>query len=101
MEAVAYPCVPQDTPLSTPLHMQMSTAVSHRSGSWPLASVTPSVLDPRWDPVAALCCGDPVALDQQDRLFHRPHWLTDNVDLGKSQRKAQDLGLVVAELALL
>ena len=42
-------CVPQYTLLSTYLHSQIFVAMSHWSGSRPLVSATPSILDPHWD----------------------------------------------------
>lgn len=61
-------CVPQYIPLSTHLHLQMFIAMSHWSGSRPLASVTLSILDPHQgsshieSPPVVLCHGDLEAL---------------------------------------
>ena len=46
MKAVVCLCVPQYIPLSTHLHLQMFIAMSHWSGSRPLASATLSIVDP-------------------------------------------------------
>jgi hypothetical protein len=61
-------CVPQYTLLSTLPYMQMFIAMSHWSGSRPLASVTLSILDPHQgsshieSPPVVLCHGDLEAL---------------------------------------
>lgn len=64
------------------------------SSSRPLASATPTVLDPHWDslswPVVALHPGNLVALDQQDQMLQQ---LIDEADLGMDQLNALDLGL--------
>jgi hypothetical protein len=49
-------CVPQYFPLSTHLHLQMFIAMSHWSGSRPLASLTPSILDAHPDSSQLSCC---------------------------------------------
>jgi hypothetical protein len=49
-------CVPQYIPLSTHLHLEMSTAMSHWSGLRSLASVTPSILAPHQDSSWLSCC---------------------------------------------
>ena len=46
MEAVVCHIITQYTLLPTHLHLQMFIAMSHWSGSRPLASATPSILDP-------------------------------------------------------
>jgi hypothetical protein len=63
-------CVLQFIPLSTNLHLQMFTVMSHWSGLRSLASVTPLILDPHWNSswlsCLALCHGDPASFRQQD-----------------------------------
>ena len=69
----------------------MFIAMSHWSDLRPLASATPSLLDPRWD--SALCHGDPAALDEQVWPFHMLQQFIDDVDFGVGQLKALDLSL--------
>ena len=48
---------------------------------------------PLGHPVVALCHGDPVVLDQQDKPFRDPQQFIDNVNFGVGQLKVLDLGL--------
>ena len=62
-------CVPQHTFLSTHLYLQMFIAMSHWSGSRPLATATHSILDPQFGLFSAIlllpCAhqGDPAPLE--------------------------------------
>ena len=84
-------------PLSTHLHLQMFTAVSHWSCLRSLASVTPSILDPHQDSSQLSCrrpChGDPAALDPQNRPFQAFQPLTDDMDFEVGQLRALEPSL--------
>lgn len=71
--------------------------MSHWSGSRPLASVTPLMLDPpeasSGCPLVAQCHGDPAALNRQDWLFHASQPFADDKDFGVGQFRALDLDL--------
>ena len=89
-------CVLQHTLLSTHLHLQMFSAVSHWSGSRSLASLYYQY----WIlPRTLLCCCpvsynfDPAALDLQGWSLQRLQQFTDWVDVGVGQLKTLDLGL--------
>ena len=77
------------------------------SGSRPLASGTPSVLDvpetPLGYPAVSLSDGDPVTVVPQSQSFHvLPQAIViDGVDVGVCQLKAPDVGLGVADLVIL
>ena len=61
-------CIPKYNLLYTHLYLQMFIAISHWSGSRPLASATPSILNSHQDsfqlPVDALCHENYAALDR-------------------------------------
>jgi hypothetical protein len=82
----------------------MFTAVSHWSGSRPLASATLSILDPHWDssryPVVALFHRDPAVLDMwYHQTLHMLHQFIDGVDVGVIINSNPWIGTsVVAEL---
>jgi len=57
MEAVVCHIITQYTLLPTHLHLQMFIAMSHWSGSRPLASATPSILGLHWYSSKLSCCG--------------------------------------------
>lgn len=65
MEAVVWPSESHGIPFS--LYLQVFIAVSHWSGSMPLASAIPSYWaltgTPLGHPAVSLCHGDPAALD--------------------------------------
>jgi len=90
-------CVPQYALSPKQLYLQMFTTKSHWSGTKPLASATPSILDsqgtPRRYPVVALCYGDPAALDLQDQPLRVLQQLTDEVDVRVDPLRALNLGL--------
>jgi hypothetical protein len=77
-------------------------AMSHWSGSRPLASDTPSILDPHRTPLrypaVVLCHRDPAALDLQDWPFHEGQQLTGDVDLGWGNPKPCIWAWMVAKL---
>ena len=83
-------CVPQYTPLSTHLHLQMFIAMTPWSGMRPLASATLSVLEPRWNSShVPYCC--PVSW----RFYsfgtaHTLQWFIDGVHVGVNQLKILD-----------
>ena len=84
--------------------MQMFIAMSHWSVSRPLASATPSVLDPHWDSCQISCwctvLRDLKALGLQGQPFMLQQFI-DRADVGVGQLKALDLAWVVAELICL
>lgn len=71
------------------LYLQVFIAVSHWSGSMPLASAIPSYWaltgTPLGYPAVSLCRGDPAALDLQDRPLHTLQQLIDGVNVGMGQ----------------
>jgi hypothetical protein len=79
-------CVIQHTLLSTHLYLQMFIAMSHLSGSRPLASAMLSILDPHWKSSwifrVALCHGDPTPLGLQKWPLHALYQFIDGIDAG-------------------
>ena len=91
-------CVPQYTPLSTHLHLQMFIAMSHWSGSRSLASVTIINIgsSPGLLPVDLLL---PCVMEILQLWISRAVPFTNDADLEMAQLKVLDLGLgLVAEL---
>lgn len=94
-------CITQYIPLPQQLNLQMFIAVSVWSGSRPLASITPSTLNPHWAPLGysvILCSGDLPALDLQDPPLHRLQQFLVGADIGVDQLRVLDLDLVEAAL---